>query len=184
MQYLIRNLAAAVIVCFAALAAVTPAQANSHNDQAFWSSIRDSRQAYDYERYIDAYPYGRHVDKAERRIARFRSRDSHEQAEAALGLSRGQRREVEMRLSRAGFYPGSINGDFSRETRIAIRDFRQSRGLPVHRYLDARMVRTLVRDTGDEYARGYGSGGTRDGEIAAGVVAGALLLGGIILLAD
>ena len=140
-----------------------------------------SQNHFDYDEYLRRYPYGDYAEKARKRSNRFRRMD----AENALGLNRGQRREVEERLARAGFFPGSINGVFNQDTRIAIRDFRIAYDLPRSRFLDRPMLRTLVRVTGDEYRRGFTRDrGGREGEIAAGVAVGALLLGGIILLAD
>lgn len=165
------------------------AVAQSAAEASYWRSIRDSRDWRDFDDYLRRYPYGAYADRAERRAGNLRLVEERRGREQALRLNRGQRREVEARLSRAGFYPGSINGDFNRDTRQAIQRFRRANGLPGHRFLDREMVRVLVRRTGNEYSS-YSSGGNRrpqgdrDGEIAAGIVAGALLLGGIILLAD
>lgn len=175
-----------------ATAAVTPSPvwAAGVQEKAYWNSIRNSRNPEDFETYLYRYPYGDWTEQAERRANNLRARDDRRRREDALGLSRGQRREVEARLSRAGFFPGSINGEFNRDTRTAIRDFRVAYGLPRHRFLDAQMIRVLVRNSGNEYAGGASGfsrnngGSARDGDIAAGVVVGALLLGGIILLAD
>lgn len=167
----------------------SPAIAQSAAEASYWRSIRDSRDWRDFDDYLRRYPYGAYSDQAERKVRNLQRVDDQRAREDALRLNRGQRREVEARLARAGFHPGSINGDFNRDTRLAIRDFRAANGLPRHRFLDREMIRVLVRRTGNEYSS-YSSGttrrprGDRDGEVAAGIVAGALLLGGIILLAD
>lgn len=189
MRYAILLICALTIFATTA-AAPQPSFAAGVQERAYWNSIRNSRNAEDFETYLYRYPYGDWTEQAERRASNLRARDDRRRREDALGLSRGQRREVEARLSRAGFFPGSINGDFNRDTRTAIRDFRIAYGLPRHRFLDAQMIRVLVRNSGNEYAGGSSSysrnngGSARDGDIAAGVVVGALLLGGIILLAD
>lgn len=189
MRYLILCFCAAS-VAFASMLAPGPAVAAGAQERAYWRSIQDSKNPEDFETYLYRYPYGDWAEQAERRADNLRAREDRRRREDALGLTRGQRREVEARLSRAGFYPGSINGDFNRDTRLAIRDFRVAYGLPRHRFLDAQMIRVLVRNSGNEYSGGstsysqYNGNSARDGEIAAGVVVGALLLGGIILLAD
>ena len=162
------------------------ANAGSAEERSFWRSISESQNYFDYDEYLRRYPNGDYARKARKRAERYRRVERRLAEEESLGLNRGQRREVEERLARAGFYPGSINGSFNDDTRRAIRDFRLSYGLPRSRFLDRPMLRALVRVTGDEYRRGYSarSHASRDGEVAAGVVAGALLLGGIILLAD
>ncbi len=185
-----------LLTAFLALAVAAPhlaapdvAAAQSASEASYWRSIRDSRDWRDFDDYLRAYPYGAYAERAERRARNLRLAEDRRGRERALGLNQGQRREVEARLSRAGFYPGSINGRFNRDTRVAIRDFRTANGLPRHRFLDREMLRVLVRRTGNEYSS-YSGGSTsrtrnnRDAEVAAGVVAGALLLGGIILLAD
>ncbi|MEM7269445.1 MAG: peptidoglycan-binding domain-containing protein [Pseudomonadota bacterium] len=103
--------------------------------------------------------------------------------ERALRLNRTQREEIEWRLNRAGYWPGSINGEFNRDTRKAIRAYRKDAGLTPHNFLDRRMLRYLVDDTGGN--RRYENGEDYDaGDVALGVAAGALIIGGIILLAD
>lgn len=179
------RLITAVLLAVMVFTAAPRAGAESHTDAAFWNSVKNSREAFDYEAYLDAYPRGRHAGEAQRRVSRFGLRDERLARERALGLNRGQRREVEERLARAGLNPGSINGRFNRDTRRAIARFRKTRNLPVHGFLDRPMIRRLVRETGDEYTqRGFSGGSPRDGDVAAGVAIGALLLGGIILLSD
>lgn len=173
---------------FAMIAAAfcgAPVDAASPEETSFWRSIRNSENYQDYDEYLRRYPAGDYSAKARKRATRYRRLEDRIATEQSLGLSRNQRREVEERLARAGFYPGSINGAFNQDTRLAIRDFRVAYGLPRHRFLDRPMLRTLVRASGDEYRRGYTQRGNgREGDVAAGVFAGALLLGGVILLAD
>ena len=179
-----------VLLVFSALGGASVvdghAEAASRQERNFWRSIQGSTDPYDYEEYLRVYPYGDYAAEAERKAERLYQVQDRKSRERALRLNRGQRREVEARLARAGFPPGSINGDFNRDTRRAIRDFRRFYGLHPHRFLDRPMLRVLVAETGERYTGRETNrrAGGRDGEVAAGVVAGALLLGGIILLAD
>lgn len=156
------------------------------DDDAAWRSARALDDARAYQDYLRRYPGGMYVQQARERLDRMQLVAARRDREQALGLSRGQRREVEELLARAGYYPGSINGKFGPDAREAIRRYRSDRGLGTHAYLDREMLRHLVRDGG----RGYSSRTTRrqNGEdntdVAAGVAVGALLLGGIILLSN
>ena len=73
-------------------------------------------------------------------------------------------------------------GEFGPDARNAIRQYRRDRGLGTNAYLDREMLSYLVRDSrGRSHDRQNGEDNT---DIAVGVAAGALLLGGIILLSD
>ena len=155
-------------------------------DEAAWTEARAQNDERAYRAYLQKYPRGRYVEQALDRIDRRRLAASYRDRERALGLSRSQRSEVEGLLARAGYYPGSINGKFGKTARNAIRDYRRDRGLVVHAYLDREMLRYLVRDGGQRYSNRSSSrqNGEDNTDIAVGVAAGALLLGGIILLSD
>lgn len=152
------------------------------NDDAAWREARRLNDARAYQDYIRRYPGGIYIDQAYERLDRKRLVADRAQRERALGLSLSQRREVEELLANAGYYPGTINGKFGPKARNAIRDYRRDRGLGSHAYLDREMLRYLVRDSrGRSYDRRNGEDNT---DVAVGIAAGALLLGGIILLSD
>lgn len=157
-----------------------------NGDKNAWAEARRLNDEQAYRFYLKEYPRGRYVEQARARLKGRRIAANHADRERALGLTRNQRREVEELLARAGYYPGSINGKFGPTARNAIRDYRRDRGIGAHAYLDREMLRYLVRDSGGhfsnrQYSRQNGEDNT---DVAVGVAAGALLLGGIILLAD
>ena len=157
------------------------AQARS-GDNAAWREARAQNNQQAYQSYLRRYPNGRHAQNARELLGRKQAVADHAYREQALGLSRSQRRDVEQLLENAGYYPGSINGKFGPKTRNAIRRYRVDRGLESHAYLDRNMLRYLVRDSqGRSFDRKNGEDST---DVAVGVAAGALLLGGIILLSD
>lgn len=163
------------------------ASARSRNgDKDAWAEARRVNDERAYRFYLEQYPRGIYVDQARDRLNGRRVAANHADRERALGLSRNQRREVEELLARAGYYPGSINGKFGPTARNAIRDYRRDRGIGAHAYLDREMLRYLVRDGGRQYSnRSYSrQNGEDNTDVAVGIAAGALLLGGIILLAD
>ena len=172
---------------FAALTGGRNVQFQSRTaDENAWAEARALNDDRAYRAYLRRFPNGIYADQARTRLDRRQLADNRAARERALGLNRNQRREVEELLARAGYYPGSINGKFGPTARQAIRDYRRDRGLVEHAYLDREMLRYLVRDGGRGYQLRHGSrqNGEDNTDVAVGVAAGALLLGGIILLSD
>lgn len=155
-------------------------------DEVAWAEARRLNDEQAYRFYLQQHPRGAYVTQARNRLDRKRDVPDYADRERRLGLSRNQRREVEELLARAGYFPGSINGKFGPSARNAIRDYRRDRGLDAHAYLDREMLRYLVRDGGRQFSnRNYSrQNGEDNTDVAVGIAAGALLLGGIILLAD
>ena len=72
--------------------------------------------------------------------------------EAALGLGRDERREVQARLMLAGHDPRGIDGVFGPGTRAALSSWQAAEGLEPTGYLDAAALARLERGTEAEYA--------------------------------
>ncbi len=72
-----------------------------------------------------------------------------EQAEEALGLSRGERRNIQQDLTDLGFDPRGIDGIFGNGTRGAIRNWQRGERLTRTGYLSADQV-ALLRQQGDD----------------------------------
>jgi hypothetical protein len=72
-------------------------------------------------------------------------------AEAALDLSRRERRELQRRLALAEHDPRFVDGIFGPATRAAIAGWQTAAGLPPTGYLDAGAVALLERQTDDRY---------------------------------
>ncbi|WP_340109156.1 peptidoglycan-binding domain-containing protein [Pikeienuella sp. HZG-20] len=180
---------------------------------ASFAELRDWREAQridsdeGYRAYLDVYPNGLHADEAlteiygvtygdkaepltqreTRRQYQAEQREAHRNAENALGYDSRQRAEVETRLARAGFNPGPADGEFAEETRTAISAYRSARGLTPGRFLDQDMVRRLVEETNIPRASSTSpmfSNGQINPNVAAAVAAGALAVGGALLLDD
>lgn len=69
-----------------------------------------------------------------------------EQVEAALGLSRSERRSIQQDLSDLGFDPNGIDGLFGNGTRAAIRAWQRQARLARSGYLDAAQIARLHQD--------------------------------------
>ncbi len=72
--------------------------------------------------------------------------------EAALSLTRQDRREIQRRLKLAGHDPRGIDGIFGPKTRAAIGAWQAATGRPGSRYLDEEQVRALEAATKTAYA--------------------------------
>ena len=89
---------------------------------------------------------------------------SAEETEAALGLTRAERKLVQRSLAALEFDVGVADGMFGRRTRAAIVDYQKSKGLVASGYLDAEITRTLLA-VAEELAAGD-DGPSRDSEEA------------------
>lgn len=154
---------------------LTEAQADGLLDAADEREFTSSGQA-DYAAQVAARRGDRKVIRAERRERRRAD-------ETALNLNEAQRTEVEQRLAMAGNQPGPVDGDFTRQTRLAIADFREREGLERSRFLDRPMLARLVEKTdGKVGPTGASSGSPIDPGVAAAIGLGALAIGGAYLL--
>jgi formylglycine-generating enzyme required for sulfatase activity len=74
-------------------------------------------------------------------------------AEAALGLSVDQRRQVQAWLEALGFDPRGVDGQFGPGTRGAIRSFQRSKSLPESGFLSTEVITALAADGPPALAR-------------------------------
>lgn len=130
-------------------------------DRAAWGAAERLGTERAYARYLNAFPNGRFAPEAERRLAGLREPpvvvapaptreeriEERQAAEEALGLNQLTLRAVEERLAALGFDPGRVDGRIDRDFRGAVRDYRESRGLPRTAYLDEETLARLMADT-------------------------------------
>jgi formylglycine-generating enzyme required for sulfatase activity len=88
-------------------------------------------------------------------------------AEAALGLSLEQRRQVQVWLEALGFDPRGIDGQFGPGTRGAIRSFQRSKSLAETGFLSAEVITALAADGPPALARVEEARRARDAAQAA-----------------
>ena len=114
---------------------------------AFWDAVRRIDSVEAYETYLDRYPRGIYATEADERIAGLRDapRREAEAVEAALGLSRTQRREIQRALTLLDYDPRGIDGIFGPGTRAAISSFQDREGFEVSGYLTREQIRELDR---------------------------------------
>src|SRR5207244_363892 len=183
----------------------------------FWRSIKDSNKPEELNAYLSNYPSGQFRSLALSRIASLESgpkpdatrnltagvdpatfkEESSQTTEDQIGLDKGQRRDVQRRLTGLGF-DTRITGKFDESTRAVITRWQAARGYPKTGYLNRLQHKALLteivaatptasRDESDEKparpARrssgggGGGGGGQRSG---GGPDPGAAFIGGVM----
>ena len=120
-------------------------------ERVFWESVKDSTNPADYEAYLSRYPQGRFAVLAHSRLQDVLPRPDPpspranlEAAEAGLGLSRADRRLIQLGLLAEGFNVGKADGLIGNRTRAALRQWQASRGAAATGYLDATAAKALL----------------------------------------
>lgn len=117
-----------------------------------WDVAQDINTVESYQRFLDEFPRGEFADVAQARIDELNQdaedRDAERRfsaVENAVAGSTAARLLIERRLTDLGLKPGPIDGEFTRESRRALRRFQKARGLDVTGYVDQpTMVQLLL----------------------------------------
>ena len=175
----------------------TPAVARSsapEGELEFWRSIKDSNKPEELNAYLTSYPDGQFKSLAQARIASLQdgpstttrnlttgidpatfTDEATQVTEDQIGLDKGQRRDVQRRLTGLGF-DTSVTGKFDEQTRAVITRWQAARGYPStgflnklqHKALLGEIVATTQTNSSDDsdyrpsrrhHAGGGGSGG-------------------------
>ncbi|MBT0780302.1 peptidoglycan-binding protein [Paracoccus sp. pheM1] len=116
-------------------------------DEATWRWARRQGSAAAYETYLERFPAGTHAPAARDRLATLRAGiEAARREEAGLGLAPSTRRLIEERLRIAGMQPGPADGEFTEETRAALRRYQAARNLRVTGYVTRQTVSGLLAD--------------------------------------
>ena len=194
------NPAAAPAATAAAPSSSTPATVASSSggsdvELEFWRSIKESNKAEELNAYLTSYPNGQFKPLALARIASLQdgpstttrnlttgvdpatfNEASNQVTEDQIGLDKGQRRDVQRRLTGLGF-DTRVNGKFDESTRAVISRWQAARGYPKSGFLNKLQHKALLteivattaassRDDSDDKPRrrrggGGGGGGGR-----------------------
>jgi hypothetical protein len=174
--------------------AVALATPGSEVEVEFWRTVRDSNKSEELNAYITKFPGGQFVPLARARIAALDggpstttrnltsgidpatfTEDSNQVTEDQIGLDKGQRRDVQRRLTGLGF-DAKVTGKFDDETRVVIKRWQTARGYPATGYLNKLQHKALLTeivsassgndDSSDDHpgrhARHGGGGGARN----------------------
>jgi peptidoglycan hydrolase-like protein with peptidoglycan-binding domain len=190
-------------------AAVASASSGTDVELEFWRSVKESNKPEELNAYLSNYPNGQFKSLALARIASLEngpstttrnlttaidpatfSEDATQTTEDQIGLDKGQRRDVQRRLTGLGF-DTKVTGKFDDDTRSVIRRWQAARGYPTtgffnklqHKALLTEIVatsQTSSDDSEDRPARrarqSSGGGGGRRG----GGDPGAAFMGGVV----
>jgi hypothetical protein len=121
----------------------------------FWRSVKDSNKPEELNAYLTSYPNGTFKSLALARVASLQdgpsnatrnlttgidpatfTQEADQTAEDQIGLDRGQRRDVQRRLTAVGF-DTRVNGKFDESTRAVITRWQAARGYPKTGFLNA-----------------------------------------------
>jgi uncharacterized caspase-like protein len=148
----------------AAPAASSPTGGGNEVEVEFWRSVKDSNKPEELNAYLTSYPNGQFKALALARIAALENGPStttrnltsgvdpatfNEEAsqvtEDQIGLDKGQRRDVQRRLTGLGF-DTKVTGTFNEDTRTVIKRWQAARGYPVSGYLNKLQHKALLSE--------------------------------------
>ncbi|MCA6113959.1 caspase family protein [Bradyrhizobium sp. WSM 1738] len=151
----------------AAAAPAASAKPASDVELEFWRSIKDSNKTEEFNAYLTNYPNGQFRSLALSRIAALESgakdkdnatrnlstgidpatfkEEANQTTEDQIGLDKGQRRDVQRRLTGLGF-DTKITGQFDAPTRAVITRWQAARGYPKSGYLNKLQHKALLTE--------------------------------------
>jgi uncharacterized caspase-like protein len=153
----------------AAPASSAPAQVASNSsgndvELEFWRSVKESNKPEELNAYLSSYPNGQFKSLALARIASLENGpstttrnlttgvdpatftdDSNQTTEDQIGLDKGQRRDVQRRLTGLGF-DTKVTGKFDDDTRSVIRRWQAARGYPSSGYFNKLQHKALLTE--------------------------------------
>jgi uncharacterized caspase-like protein len=145
-------------------APVASASGSSDVELEFWRSIKESNKPEELNAYLTNYPNGQFKSLALARIASLQDGPStttrnlsagvdpatfkdeaNQTTEDQIGLDKGQRRDVQRRLTGLGF-DTKVTGKFDESTRAVINRWQAARGYPKSGYLNKLQHKALLTE--------------------------------------
>jgi len=137
---------------------------NSDIEVEFWRSIKDSTKVEEFNAYLTNYPNGQFRSLALSRVASLEqganaaptrnlstgdpavfTEEATQLSEDQIGLDKGQRRDVQRRLTGLGF-DTKVTGTFDQTTRGVITRWQAARGYPKSGYLNKLQHKALLTE--------------------------------------
>ena len=144
--------------------AVASTGSGSEVEVEFWRSVKDSNKPEELNAYLSSYPNGQFKSLALARIAAIENgpstttrnltsgvdqatftEEANQTTEDQIGLDKGQRRDVQRRLTGLGF-DIKATGKFDDDTRTVIKRWQAARGYPVSGYLNRLQHKALLSE--------------------------------------
>lgn len=138
----------AAVLAPAAAEAVRPSSPQRQTNRAVLEEMTDWRTAAAtgteaaLRGYLNKYPNGIFTREAEARLNELTP--AEQRIEAALNLTRTQRRDVQRHLTLLGFNTRGVDGIWGAGTRRAISDWQRSEGMRVTGYVDGAQIRIMA----------------------------------------
>jgi len=158
------NGTAPAVAAAPAAPAVASATPGSDVEVEFWRSVKDSNKSEELNAYLSKYPDGQFAPLARARVAALENgpstttrnltsgidpatftEDSNQVTEDQIGLDKGQRKDVQRRLTGLGF-DIKATGVFNDDTRIVIKRWQTARGYPSTGYLNKLQHKALLAE--------------------------------------
>jgi len=145
---------------------VVPAASGSSDgvELEYWRSVKESNKPEELNAYLSAYPNGQFKALALARLAAIKSGpstttrnlnsgidpatftdDASQLTEDQIGLDKGQRRDVQRRLTGLGF-DTKVTGGFTDDTRTVLKRWQAARGYPSSGYLNKLQHKALLSE--------------------------------------
>jgi len=148
----------------------------------FWRSVKDSNKPEELNAYLTSYPNGQFKSLALARIAALENgpsnttrnltsgvdpavydAEANQTTEDQIGLDRGQRRDVQRRLTGLGF-DVKATGVFNEDTRTVIKRWQAARNYPVSGYLNKLQHKALLTEIVSAASTATGSDDSDDSD--------------------
>ena len=104
-------------------------------EEAAWRAAEAENTPKAYAEFREQFPDGVYAGGAKERRLR-RADEIRQERENGLCLSTNEWLSIEQRLASLGFNPVDVNGKVGKNLRAAIHDYRRSRGMAAHDYVD------------------------------------------------
>ncbi|MBV9561165.1 MAG: caspase family protein [Bradyrhizobium sp.] len=148
----------------AAVASTSPNAPGNDVELEFWRSVKDSNKPEELNAYVTNYPNGQFKPLALARIAAIEkgpstttraltqqvdpatfTEEASQLTEDQISLDKGQRRDVQRRLTGLGF-DTKVTGKFDDDTRVVIKRWQAARGYPSTGYLNKLQHKALLTE--------------------------------------
>lgn len=113
-------------------------------EEALWSLVQRNDSPAVAEAYLQRFPDGRYAAEVRRRLGLAAPVEDPAAAEAALGLDRPKRMQIQDNLTTLGYSTRGVDGVFGRGTRSAIADWQSANGLTANGFLTGEQVIALI----------------------------------------
>lgn len=114
-------------------------------DREAWSAAVNAGSLEGYQAYLAAWPNGNYADQARAEVQRLAN--TPERVEAALNLTRDERRAIQRDLTILGYEPRGIDGVFGAGTRAALRLWQANNRFDSSGFLNREQILSMAQQS-------------------------------------